>query len=93
MERKAPSGETSLESTGSNEVGYCIDLTPDLKVGVAMERLLVGSMDVAHDYALLKQHGVTHILNVACGIANLFTDVCKHSQQSDFSWTWQQSLV
>ena len=44
-------------------------------VGIAMDRVLVGSQDVAHDFAKLKEYGVTHILNVAHGIANVFTDV------------------
>ena len=44
-------------------------------MGVAIERLLVGSQDVAHDCAKLKELGVTHILNVAYGVPNAFTDV------------------
>lgn len=44
-------------------------------MGVATERLLVGSQDVAHDCAKLKELGVTHILNVAYGVPNAFTDV------------------
>ena len=44
-------------------------------MGVAMEQFLVGSQDVAHDCAKLKELGVTHILNVAYGVPNAFTDV------------------
>lgn len=40
-----------------------------------MDGVLVGSQDVAHDFSVLKELGVTHILNVAYGIANIFTDV------------------
>ena len=60
-------------------VGYCIDLTPDKTVGVAMDRVLVGSQDVAHDFKKLKEYGVTHVLNVAYGIANIFTDVSTYT--------------
>ena len=56
-------------------MGFCPDFTPDKTVGVATERLLVGSQDVAHDCAKLKELGVTHILNVAYGVPNAFTDV------------------
>ena len=56
-------------------MGFCPDFTPDKTVGVAMEQLLVGSQDVAHDLAKLKEFGVTHILNVAYGVPNAFTDV------------------
>ena len=35
------------------------DLTPDKTVGVAMDRVLVGSQDVAHDFDKLKECGVT----------------------------------
>jgi len=46
-----------------------------MKVGVAMDGLLVASQDVAHDPPTLRQHGVTHILNVSYGIANRFPEV------------------
>ena len=64
----------SVQDVGQG-VGYCIDLMPDKTVGVAMDRVLVGSQDVAHDFDKLKECGVTHVLNVAYGIANIFTDV------------------
>ena len=67
---------TTLEEAGQG-AGFCIDLSPDKAVGVAMEGLLVGSQDVAYDFDKLKEYGVTHILNVAYGLANLFTDVRK----------------
>ena len=34
--------------------------------------LFSGSQDVAHDMETLKKHGVTHILNVATGVENMF---------------------
>ena len=68
---------TGVEETGQAGLGFCPDFSPDKTVGVAMERLLVGSQDVAHDCSKLKELGVTHILNVAYSIPgpNAFTDV------------------
>ena len=72
MERKNSSGDTILELEGEGALGFCPDLTPDWNVGVAMEGLLVGSQDVAHDLSLLTHWRVTHILNVAHGVPNAF---------------------
>ena len=44
-------------------MGFCPDYSPDKNVGVATERLLVGSQDVASDFSLLRELGVTHIVN------------------------------
>ena len=49
-----------------------------MNVGVAMERLLVSSQDVAHDKEKLKELGVTHVLNVAYGVPNSFSEVSIH---------------
>ena len=78
IEKRTRSGDTTVtgvEETGQAGLGFCPDFSPDKTVGVAMERLLVGSQDVAHDCSKLKELGVTHILNVAYGIPNAFTDV------------------
>ena len=64
-----------VEKTDASSLGFCPDNSPDKVVGVATNGLLVGSQDVAHDFDLLKLHGVTHVLNVGCGIANAFEDV------------------
>ena len=48
-------------------------------MGVALDGLLVGSQDVAHDYQRLKELGVTHILNVGYGIPNAFTSVSYYN--------------
>ncbi|CAI7999448.1 Dual specificity protein phosphatase 19, partial [Geodia barretti] len=63
-------GVRSVEEQGNRGLGFCPDLQPDLSVGVAQERLLVGSQDVAHHLGTLRQLGVTHILNVAWGVPN-----------------------
>ena len=67
IEKRTRSGDavvTSVEESGQG-LGFCPDFTPDKTVGVATERLLVGSQDVAHNCTRLKELGVTHILNVA----------------------------
>lgn len=64
-----------MEKVDANSLGFCPDNSPDKVVGVATNGLLVGSQDVAHDFDLLKLHGVTHVLNVGCGIPNAFEDV------------------
>ena len=64
-----------VEKTDASSLGFCPDNSPDKVVGVATNGLLVGSHDVAHDFDLLKLHGVTHVLNVGCGIPNAFEDV------------------
>ena len=77
IEKRTRSGDaviTGIEESGQG-LGFCLDFTSDKIVGVAMERLLVGSQDVAHDCVKLKELGVTHILNVAYGVPNAFTDV------------------
>ena len=75
---------TTVEEAGQS-AGYCLDFSPDKTVGVATERLLVGSQDVAHDFAKLKEYGVTHVLNVARGIANLFTDVSSDQRSIQYN--------
>ena len=77
--RDRESGDTTVTEDAGRGVGYCIDLTPDKVVGVATDRVLVGSQDVAHDWDKLKELGVTHVLNVAYGIANSFSDVSTTS--------------
>lgn len=78
VEKKNESGEAVISEESDSGLGfYCIDLTPDMTVGVAMDGVLVASQDVAHDLPVLKEHGVTHILNVAHGLANIFPDVSQ----------------
>ncbi|XP_038960797.1 dual specificity protein phosphatase 19 isoform X4 [Rattus norvegicus] len=60
------------ETSGGGGCGYVQDLTLDLQVGVIKPWLLLGSQDAAHDLELLRQHKVTHILNVAYGVENVF---------------------
>lgn len=75
VEKKDCSGKKVLEMQSEKTLGFCPDLTPDLQVGVAMEGLLVGSQDLAHDLGQLRSHHVTHILSVAYGIPPAFPTV------------------
>lgn len=52
--------------------GFVIDLKPDLQVAAILEGIYLSSQDVAHDFGLLRAHGVTHIVNAATGITNCF---------------------
>ncbi|XP_018415000.1 PREDICTED: dual specificity protein phosphatase 19 [Nanorana parkeri] len=52
--------------------GYVQDLSMDLQLGVIKPWLLLGSQDVAQDLDVLKKYKVTHILNVAYGVENVF---------------------
>ena len=70
-----------MEEQKSRGLGFCPDLQPDLSVGRAQGRLLVGSQDVAHHLETLHGLGVTHILNVAWGVPSAFPDV-SHSSVS-----------
>ncbi len=71
------SGENVLEELkdGPTALGYCPDYSADMTVGIAMERVFVSSQDVAHDIEKLKELKVTHILNVAYGVTNIFPEV------------------
>ncbi|XP_013784671.2 dual specificity protein phosphatase 19-like isoform X2 [Limulus polyphemus] len=53
-------------------LGYIGDLKPDLQVAEVTPRLFIGSQDVAQDLDILHRIHVTHILNVATGIPNLY---------------------
>ena len=76
IEKKDSSGETLVLKEYEDGLGFCPDLmTQDLSVGVAMDGVFVGSEDVAQDLSLLRELGITHILNVAYGVPNTFPSV------------------
>ena len=75
-ETRTDSGDVVIQPQAEYGLGFCPDLQPDREVGLAMEGLLIGSVDVAHDFFLLKQLNVTHILNIAAGVPNAFPNVC-----------------
>ncbi|XP_040912726.1 dual specificity protein phosphatase 19-like [Toxotes jaculatrix] len=56
-------------------LGYVPDTSWDLQVGIIKPYLLLGSQDAAHDFGTLRKHKVSHILNVAFGVENVFPDL------------------
>ncbi|BFZ01448.1 hypothetical protein BsWGS_04487 [Bradybaena similaris] len=74
IEGKDEEGNPYRRPSESSCHGFVLDLAEDLQVAEVKPGVIMGSQDVAHDFDLLKQHGVTHILNVATGVENLFPD-------------------
>ncbi|KAM8859194.1 dual specificity protein phosphatase 19-like isoform 2-T5 [Spinachia spinachia] len=77
LERRGDGGEEEeqveeLEEDGGR--GFVEDKSLDLQVGVVRPFLLLASQDAAHDVDTLQRHKVSHVLNVAYGVANLFPD-------------------
>ncbi|XP_063789387.1 dual specificity protein phosphatase 19 isoform X2 [Pseudophryne corroboree] len=62
------------DQPGDTSCGYVEDLSLDLQIGVIKPWLLLGSQDVAQDLDVLKKYKVTHILNVAYGVENVYPD-------------------
>ncbi|XP_015248357.1 PREDICTED: dual specificity protein phosphatase 19-like [Cyprinodon variegatus] len=54
--------------------GFVEDTSLDLQVGVVRPFLLLASQDAAHDIDTLQRFKVSHVLNVAYGVPNLFPD-------------------
>lgn len=50
---------------------------------------IVGSQDVAHDYDILMAHKITHIVNCATGVENIFLGAIKYLTLDilDLPWT------
>ena len=72
---KREDGELKIEKKSVEDAGFVIDLTPDLVVGVLWpDKLLVSSQDVPRDLELLKQHKITHVINL-CSNVGFHTDV------------------
>ncbi|XP_037076454.1 ras-related protein Rab-34-like [Pollicipes pollicipes] len=71
VERRGLDGRLERRPAGAT-LGYVVNPRPDLQVGRPRPWLCLGSQDVAHDLPLLRQLGVTHVLNVATGVRDLF---------------------
>ncbi|XP_078536612.1 dual specificity protein phosphatase 19 [Lissotriton helveticus] len=69
--------EEDTEQGSEAACGYVEDHSLDLQVGVIKPWLLLGSQDAAQDLDTMKKFKVTHILNVAYGVANAFPDDFK----------------
>ncbi|XP_071546122.1 dual specificity protein phosphatase 19 [Panulirus ornatus] len=65
-------GSQKVVAVPSSSPGFVIDTKPDLRYSHILNKVILGSQDVAHDLDLLTKIKVTHILNVATGIINLY---------------------
>ncbi|KAL8624103.1 hypothetical protein ACOMHN_036106 [Nucella lapillus] len=74
VEGKDEEGHTITKSVSFGNLGYCSTDVEDLQVGQVLPGLIVGSQDVAHNLAVLQKHKVTHILNVASHVPNMYPD-------------------
>ncbi|XP_059357600.1 dual specificity protein phosphatase 19-like [Carassius carassius] len=63
------------ERESSDACGFVQDSSLDLQVGTITPFLLLSSQDAAHDLDTLKKLKVTHVLNVAYGVENVFPDL------------------
>ncbi|GFS02148.1 dual specificity protein phosphatase 19 [Elysia marginata] len=72
IEGKDDQGVTYRRPSTSSQHGFVLDTAEDLQVAEVSSFLLMGSQDAAHDMETLRKHGVTHILNVATGVENMF---------------------
>lgn len=74
VETRGENGESTVavEEPIGTSVGFVQDLSLDLQVGVVRPFLLLSSQDAAHDMETLKKFKVSHVLNVAWGVANPF---------------------
>ncbi|GFU24830.1 dual specificity protein phosphatase 19 [Nephila pilipes] len=73
FEKKTSNGiiQATHEAGGRRE-WFAPDYRPDLQVAVILPGLLLGAQDVAQDLGRLRKLGVSHILNLATGVANCF---------------------
>ncbi|XP_035847977.1 dual specificity protein phosphatase 19-like [Sander lucioperca] len=77
LERRGDGGEGDEQVEELEEEGGCgfvEDKSLDLQVGVVRPFLLLASQDAAHDIDTLQRFKVSHVLNVAYGVTNLFPD-------------------
>ncbi|XP_078129375.1 dual specificity protein phosphatase 19-like isoform X1 [Sander vitreus] len=77
LERRGDGGEGDEQVEELEEEGGCgfvEDRSLDLQVGVVRPFLLLASQDAAHDNDTLQRFKVSHVLNVAYGVTNLFPD-------------------
>lgn len=77
LERRSDGGdgeERVEELEEGRGCGFVEDKSLDLQVGVVRPFLLLASQDAAHDIDTLQRYKVSHVLNVAYGVTNLFPD-------------------
>ncbi|KAF6737406.1 Dual specificity protein phosphatase 19 [Oryzias melastigma] len=76
LERRNAEGDEQVEQVEELDqgagYGFVEDKSLDLQVGVVRPFLLLASQDAAHDIETLCKFKVSHVLNVAYGVSNLF---------------------
>lgn len=60
---------------GLTSLGFCEDTNPDTKIYKVLDKLYISSQDGACNKNELTTLQITHILNVATGVANAFPEV------------------
>ncbi|XP_056318633.1 dual specificity protein phosphatase 19b isoform X2 [Danio aesculapii] len=70
------------ESQSADTCGFVQDFSLDLQVGIITPFLLLSSQDAAHDIDTLKKLKVTHVLNVASGVENVFPELFTYKTVS-----------
>ena len=65
-------GSCKVTSVPSSNPGFVVDTKPDLRYTFILNKVILGSQDVAHDLDILTNNKVNHILDVATGVINLF---------------------
>lgn len=56
----------------SRQLGYLVDLKPDLSIDEIVSGLFLSGDDVAQSRAILSAHNITHVLNLTSNVSNLF---------------------
>ncbi|XP_014872354.1 dual specificity protein phosphatase 19-like [Poecilia latipinna] len=78
LEKRSDGAEGEVEQVEELEeeggCGFVEDTSLDLQVGVVRPFLLLASQDAAHDIDTMQRFKVSHVLNVAYGVTNLFPD-------------------
>ncbi|XP_071948146.1 dual specificity protein phosphatase 19-like [Antedon mediterranea] len=85
----ATRGGSDKGACGGGGCFFVVDSKPDIQVLEVRPGLYLSSQDVAHRLDLLEEHGITHILNTATGVQNIFPDVFvyKHVELLDLPET------
>ncbi|KAK7493217.1 hypothetical protein BaRGS_00015554 [Batillaria attramentaria] len=74
VEGKDDQGRTITKSISFGSLGFVGVVQLDLQVGEILPGLIMGSQDVAHNMELLDKFKVTHILNVASHVENIYPE-------------------
>ncbi|XP_064614144.1 dual specificity protein phosphatase 19-like [Liolophura sinensis] len=78
LEKVDTHGRRTSHLVSQGILGYVGDVREDLQVAEVLPGLIMGSQDVAHNLELLRKYGVTHILNVATYVDNIYPDLFKY---------------